>query len=99
LCCGILRFGFRILPARAGIRPAPVYRLPLKSDAAGKDLDERCHVTIALGTAIGGWTLSVNGLDGLALAGIGLGMLSLGLAGAIGDGQCSSCLRAKEDGT
>ena len=37
LCCGILRFGFRILPARAGIRPAPVYRLPLKSDAAGKD--------------------------------------------------------------
>jgi hypothetical protein len=35
-----------------------------------KILDERCHVTIALGTAIGGWTLSVNGLDGLALAGI-----------------------------
>ena len=34
LCRGILRFGFRILPARAGIRPAPVYRLPLKSDAA-----------------------------------------------------------------
>ena len=27
--------------------------------------------------------------------GIGLGMLSLGLAGAIGDGQCSSCLRAQ----
>lgn len=38
----------------------------------------------ALGAAIGGWTLSVNGLDGLALAGIGFGMLSLGLAGAIG---------------
>jgi hypothetical protein len=60
-----------------------------------KILDERCHVTIALGTATGGWTLSVNGLDGLALAGIGVGMLSLGLAGAIGDGQCSSCLRAQ----
>jgi MFS transporter, DHA1 family, inner membrane transport protein len=53
------------------------------------------NLGIALGTAIGGWTLSVNGLDGLALAGIGLGMLSLGLAGAIGDGQCSSCLRAQ----
>jgi MFS transporter, DHA1 family, inner membrane transport protein len=54
------------------------------------------NLGIALGTAIGGWTLSVNGLDGLALAGIGLGMLSLGLAGAIGDGQCSSCLRAQK---
>lgn len=42
------------------------------------------NLGIALGSTVGGWTLSVNGLDGLALAGIGLGTLSLGLAGAIG---------------
>jgi len=36
-----------------------------------------CHHRVR--DAIGGWTLSVNGLGGLALADIGLGMLSLGL--------------------
>ena len=70
---------------------------PRRIDSPGRRREMSCHHRVR--DAIGGWTLSVNGLGGLALADIGLGMLSLGLAGAIGDGQCSSCLRAQEDGT